>query len=241
VLLQLPVLGRPAGLTAARPPARLDPRRRPRRSGSNRRDGAARSVTPEIAMTTPRQLRANRENSRLSTGPRTAAGLARAAGNALKGGLFSRLLVLEGLGESAAEFDAFRAAVVADLGAAGAVERGLADRAAELLWRLRRVARHEAAVMAAAAGDLPPHPDDVAPLAGNEVYLPIPPGAPAAYKLAHPRARLSGSAAALAVRRTAVEALAPGVPGKRPVDAAAAGRMLESAANELGWPAEPDP
>src|SRR4051794_19377511 len=118
-------------------------------------------------MATHRQLGANRMNSRRSTGPRTTAGLARVSQNAVKAGLFSRLLVLPSLGESAAEMDAFRAAVVADLSPDGAVEQELADRVAGIMWRLRRVARYEAAAMAATAGELPPHPEAVTPLTGN--------------------------------------------------------------------------
>jgi hypothetical protein len=69
----------------------------------------------------------------------------------------------------------------------------------------------------------------------------MPAGAPVEYRLAYLRARLSGSAAALAVRRSAVEALAIGTPDEQPIDATAAGRVLDAAADELGWSADPDP
>jgi hypothetical protein len=47
-------------------------------------------------------------------------------------------------GEDAAAWDAFRAAIVADLDPGSALEAELAERVAVQLWRLRRVARYEA-------------------------------------------------------------------------------------------------
>ncbi len=50
-------------------------------------------------MTTPRQIRANRENAKLSTGPKTAEGKERCRGNALTHGLAAAVLLPEGPSE----------------------------------------------------------------------------------------------------------------------------------------------
>lgn len=191
--------------------------------------------------TTPARVRANRANSLRSTGPRTPAGLARASQNALKVGLFARHLVLPALGETATDYDAFREAVVADLHPAGVVEAELADRVAGLTWRLRRVARYETAAMSAALGDLPPHPDTIEPLTGNEPFFPVPPGATTAFQLGHLRARVLGSGDAISSRRTAADALNPAADVRAPVALSAVVRVLDAAADELNWPFVPDP
>lgn len=81
-----------------------------------------------------------------STGPRTVAGKARAAGNAVTHGLTAAAPVLPG--EDPAGWEAHRAGVVAALAPAGALEQALADRVAAGLWRLRRVLAYETAVTA---------------------------------------------------------------------------------------------
>src|SRR4051812_23119509 len=108
-------------------------------------------------MVSARQLAANRANALKSTGPRTTAGKARAAANALASGLYAKLAVLPGLGETPDDLVAFQQGAAKALGARGPVERALAHRVAELLWRQRRVAVAEAAVTRA-AGPLPPDP-----------------------------------------------------------------------------------
>jgi hypothetical protein len=77
-----------------------------------------------------------------ATGPRSAEGKERSSLNAVRHGLRSERPVLPG--EDADEWDAFRDAVVADLGSATLLEHELAERAALQLWRLRRAARYEA-------------------------------------------------------------------------------------------------
>ena len=84
--------------------------------------------------------------SRHATGPRSDEGKERSSQNATRHGLRSERPVVPG--EDAAAWDAFRAAIVADLGPANALERELAERVALQLWRLRRVARYEAEVVA---------------------------------------------------------------------------------------------
>ena len=58
-----------------------------------------------------KQRRANRQNAKKSTGPKTADGKARASRNALKHGLLAKDVVITGteLTENRAEFDAFLA------------------------------------------------------------------------------------------------------------------------------------
>ena len=55
------------------------------------------------------RIRANKINALASTGPRTLAGRARSAMNALKSGVHARLVVITALGERAEELDEFRA------------------------------------------------------------------------------------------------------------------------------------
>jgi hypothetical protein len=87
----------------------------------------AKRMTSEVAV------RANRLNALQSTGPRTAAGKAIAARNHTTCGLFASTLVIEAAGETAAAWDEFRAAVLADLQPVGVVEHELAADVAGLL------------------------------------------------------------------------------------------------------------
>ena len=192
-------------------------------------------------MTAVHRIVTNRMNARRSTGPRTAAGLARSAQNAMKFGLFSQHLVLPVLGESADECDAFRARVVADLDPVGALEVEFADRVALIMWRLRRVARAEAAAMGGAVGSLPPHPADVKPAEFLVAALPPAPGATAADRLARLRAQLFGAPEYLAGLRAAVAVLDPAPSPEAPIDGVAANRALWAAGDELGWAPTPDP
>lgn len=111
-------------------------------------------------MTTLAKVAANRANAKLSTGPRTPAGKAAAARNAVRHGLLSAAPVVAG--EDPAAWDRHMADVSASLAPVGAVEQQLAARAALLLWRLARVARFEAAAVTAGvdAALLPRPPAD---------------------------------------------------------------------------------
>jgi hypothetical protein len=104
-------------------------------------------------MTTDRQRTANRANSRKSTGPRTGAGKALVRMNPLRHGLTTAAVVVPGI-ESPAEWERFRAEVVASLNPIGSLQEQLAGRAAGLLWRLRRVERFEALSIAAGQAEL---------------------------------------------------------------------------------------
>jgi hypothetical protein len=96
-------------------------------------------------MTSDKRLAANRRNAALG-GPKTAAGLEGCKLNALRHGLRSVQTVVPG--EDPDEWEAHRQAVVADLRPEGAVEFALAEDVAVKLWRLGRVVRHEADLIA---------------------------------------------------------------------------------------------
>jgi hypothetical protein len=114
----------------------------------------------ENPVTTLAKVAANRANAQLSTGPRTAAGKAASARNAVRHGLLSAAPVVAG--EDPVAWERHRAEVSASLGPVGAMEQQLAARAALLLWRLARVARFEAATVSAGldAALLPRPPAD---------------------------------------------------------------------------------
>jgi hypothetical protein len=79
-------------------------------------------------------------------GPRPPEGNARAAQNALKHGLHAQKHVVLP-DEKAAEFEAFAAAILADLAPEGALQTLLARRVAVAAWRLERADRLEAEVL----------------------------------------------------------------------------------------------
>ncbi|HKX07433.1 MAG TPA: hypothetical protein VJN67_04535 [Stellaceae bacterium] len=112
-------------------------------------------------MTSPAQFAANRLNAQKSTGPKTAAGKARVAQSALWHGLTAASLVV--LDEDAADFDDFHDCLTRDLEPRGTFECALVERIAVLSWRLRRVAKAEAALINRSARHKPgfpalPHP-----------------------------------------------------------------------------------
>jgi hypothetical protein len=89
-------------------------------------------------MTTKKQIEANRRNAKLSTGPTTAAGQARSSKNALKHGLTAEAVTLDG--DEAKRLAAFRDDIIRELAPVGPLEEELAQHAALLFWRRRRVA-----------------------------------------------------------------------------------------------------
>jgi hypothetical protein len=97
-------------------------------------------------MTTEIQAEANRRNALQSTGPRTSEGIEAARFNALRHGLRSLQTIIPG--EDPELWEAHRAGVVEDLKPVGAVELALAEQIAAKLWRLGRVVRHEADLIA---------------------------------------------------------------------------------------------
>ena len=113
-------------------------------------------------MTTPAKVQANRRNAKLSTGPRTAAGKAAVARNAIGHGIFASLPVLAG--ESPHDWDQHRTGIVSSLAPVGLMEINLAERVALLLWRFTRVSRAESGITNAFvedAGLLPPQMDPI--------------------------------------------------------------------------------
>ena len=98
-------------------------------------------------MTTSAQLLANRQNARHCTGPKTPEGKHRSAKNALRHGLRAEQPVVPG--EDPAAWEAHRAGLVRDLAPAGPLEEALVEQVALTLWRLRRSAAYEVAVIAA--------------------------------------------------------------------------------------------
>src|ERR1700731_1831168 len=87
-------------------------------------------------MTSLRQLEANRENARRSTGPRTEEGKRRSRRNAVRHSLTAENVI--DVLEDPENYKAFEATIIADYDARTAVERELVLRLASLLWRIRR-------------------------------------------------------------------------------------------------------
>ena len=104
----------------------------------------------DLPQPTARAL-ASRQNGARSQGPRTAAGKARSARNALTHGLRSRRQVLLD-DEDAAEFRAFAAALQAELMPEGRLQADLAGRIVMAAWRARRAARRSAPTLVVGAG-----------------------------------------------------------------------------------------
>ena len=97
-------------------------------------------------MASARQTEANRLNAVKSTGPRTAEGKARSRRNAPHG-LTAQEIVIPG--EDVAAYQAFRQQLIDDLQPDGSCELDLIERLAATCWRLRRIPRFEATLMAA--------------------------------------------------------------------------------------------
>jgi hypothetical protein len=91
-----------------------------------------------------KQLAANRNNAKKSSGPRTNEGKARVSYNALKHGLTAERLLLPG--ENAEEFEEYRADLIEYFSPEGPLEAEFAERVATLFWRLKRVPAFEAAL-----------------------------------------------------------------------------------------------
>ena len=91
---------------------------------------------PDTAMTSQRQIEANRRNATRSTGPRTPNGKAVVALNAVQHGLLSRQTVIRG--ESEAELVALGKRLRTQLAPQGELELLLVDRLVSTAWRLRR-------------------------------------------------------------------------------------------------------
>lgn len=89
-------------------------------------------------MATQKQIKANRQNSKKSTGPKTDEGKKAVSQNAIKHGLFAESIIY---GENEADYEAVHDNMLAELDPVGVVEAVLAKRAVSLSWRLRRAER----------------------------------------------------------------------------------------------------
>jgi hypothetical protein len=103
-------------------------------------------------MTSLKQIEANRRNAQKSTGPTTVDGKQRSRSNALRHGLTAETVI--GVLESAEDYVAFEAAVVAEYDPQSVIARELVARLASLLWRLRRATAIETGLFAMQADPL---------------------------------------------------------------------------------------
>lgn len=93
-------------------------------------------------MATKKQIRANRENSKKSTGPKSKAGKQRSARNAIKHGLFTDILLLPD--EDGEALATLKDNLHADFRPVTHMQAYVIDRLAMLIWRERRLAKAEA-------------------------------------------------------------------------------------------------
>src|SRR5260370_15218246 len=96
-------------------------------------------------MVSEKQLEANRQNARKSTGPRSAEGKFRASRNAVTHTLTAESVVLPN--EDPAEYESRLQEWLHDFPPNNAIERSLIDRAMHNSWKLDRIARRERAVL----------------------------------------------------------------------------------------------
>ncbi len=132
-------------------------------------------ATPSIA-TAPRVAGdAVRSQRRQRRGPKTVAGKARIALNALTHGISSARPVVPG--ESREDSTAHGRRMLEALAPVGPVEAALAERVASALWRLHRVTAYEEAAiaerqhLAMASARLLPHPLDIDKIGRYEAHL----------------------------------------------------------------------
>ena len=125
-------------------------------------------------MPTNAQIKANRNNAKKSTGPRTEEGKNRVAKNALKHGLLARDTVLPG--EDPADFDSQLSALEADIQPGNSLEFELVRQIADAQWRMRRLTRLETGFLAAAVDETRRYmqkrrPDELRPGYDGETQL----------------------------------------------------------------------
>jgi hypothetical protein len=98
------------------------------------------------SVATERQLEANRANAKRSTGPKSLLGKARSRMNACNHGLTAQTIVLED--EDPAQFDVLSQALEEEFEPHSLMERELVERLAGIMWRIRRIPKFEAALIA---------------------------------------------------------------------------------------------
>ncbi len=111
-------------------------------------------------MASAAQIRANRENAKRSTGPRTEAGKQTTKFNALIHGLAAESLVIRG--EDPAKLDALRAQLQAEHCPVGQTEAMLVEEIAQCWWRLQRARAQEKRSIEVTYHFKPFNPDDLA-------------------------------------------------------------------------------
>jgi len=99
---------------------------------------------PKLKVISNNKVRANRENAKKSTGPRTLSGKEKVSGNALTHGLTAEKHVI--IGESIEEFNTFKHSMLKVYEPFGAYEEEIFIKLIELLWRLRRVGAIETGI-----------------------------------------------------------------------------------------------
>ncbi len=87
-------------------------------------------------MVSKKQVSANRENAKKSTGPKTPGGKAKSAQNATTHGLTAHYDVIRT--ESQEDFDLYRHEMIDEMDPIGPMQHRLAERIVSLSWRLRR-------------------------------------------------------------------------------------------------------
>jgi hypothetical protein len=102
-------------------------------------------------MTTEKQIHANQQNAKQSTGPRTEEGKQTSSQNALKYGLLAKRSVIPG--EDPAEFDALVTWFENTFHPSNAYEASLVRQMADADWRLKRISHLEMAYLSFAVDE----------------------------------------------------------------------------------------
>jgi len=100
-------------------------------------------------MASPKQLKANRENAKRSTGPKSSSGKTSSRQNALKHGLSARIFVLPHEDKTSSE--KLVAALKSEFSPQSRIATELVEDLAGYLWKLRRGAQYEASLIEARA------------------------------------------------------------------------------------------
>ena len=109
-------------------------------------------------MATTAQIKANRNNAALSTGPRSVEGKQKVSTNATKHGLSGAHIIIHG--EDPAQYDALRNELGHDLNPSGVTENFLVDQIAQAQWKLMRIARIDACQFRPSPEFLENHPEE---------------------------------------------------------------------------------
>lgn len=104
-------------------------------------------------MATVEQIHANRQNAQSSTGPRTPEGKLASSRNALKSGIWAESEIIPG--EDPAHLEALKVEYYERYQPATPEARDLVDSLVRSSWLLRRLAKAEPAIIAAASGATP--------------------------------------------------------------------------------------